>query len=77
MTTFPGIWQTMVLEERMTQKQYENIKLSLSEQRKQSFLKHLKGKYSIMFHKNTFISMFIQIEILKEKKYEFSLYLLK
>ncbi len=59
MTTLPGIWQTMVLEERMTQKQYENIKLSLSEQRKQSFLKHLKGKSSIMFNKNTFISMFI------------------
>jgi len=77
MTTFPGIRQTMVLEERMTQKQYENIKLSLSEQRKQSFLKHLKGKSSIMFNKNTFISMFIQIEISKQKKYEFSLYLLK
>jgi hypothetical protein len=68
MSTLPGIWQTMVLEERMTQKQYENIKLSLSEQRKQSFLKHLKGKSSIIFNKNTFIAMFIHIEILKQKK---------
>ena len=44
MTALQDIWRTMVLEQAMTQTQYENIKLNLSEQRKQYFFKHLKGK---------------------------------
>jgi hypothetical protein len=49
MTRFQGIWQTMVLEIGATQTQDNNIGLTLSEQRKQNFYKHLKGKSAAIF----------------------------
>jgi hypothetical protein len=49
MTTFQGIWQTMMLDVRSTQKQDDNIELSLSEQIKQNFYQHLKGKNTKIF----------------------------
>jgi hypothetical protein len=52
MTTLEDVCQTPVLEERMSQKQHENIKFSLPEQRKQYFFKHRKGKTSNMFNEN-------------------------
>jgi len=54
MTTFQGIWQTMVLEEGMRQEQDNNMELNLSERMKHDFYKHLKGKkYKNIFIKNT------------------------
>ncbi len=49
MTRFQGIRQTMVLEVGATQIQDNNIELTLSEQRKQNFYKHLKGKSAAIF----------------------------